>query len=94
MSQPGRGDEAQITVEDRGLGIPPAELPHVFEPFFRGREVIDAQIRGSGLGLSLVKHIIEAHGGRVTVKSAERRGSAFTIHLPAVTEADELISDQ
>jgi signal transduction histidine kinase len=43
--------------------------------------------------LSLVKHIIEAHGGRVTVKSAERLGSAFTIHLPAATGADELISD-
>ena len=84
-----RGDEAQITVEDRGLGIPPAELPQVFEPFFRGRAVVDAQIRGSGLGLSLVKHIIEAHGGRVTVKSAERQGSAFTIHLPAATGADE-----
>ncbi|HST23844.1 MAG TPA: HAMP domain-containing sensor histidine kinase [Blastocatellia bacterium] len=89
----GRGDEAQITIEDRGLGITPAELPHVFEPFFRGRAVVDAQIRGSGLGLSLVKHIIEAHGGRVTVKSAERLGSAFTIHLPAATGADELTSD-
>ncbi len=83
------GDEAQITIEDRGLGITPSELPHVFEPFFRGRAVVDAQIRGSGLGLSLVKHIIEAHGGRVTVKSAELLGSAFTIHLPA----DELASD-
>ncbi|MGA9771165.1 MAG: HAMP domain-containing sensor histidine kinase [Blastocatellia bacterium] len=83
------GDEAQITVEDRGLGINPAELPHVFEPFFRGREVIDAQIHGSGLGLSLVKHIIEAHGGRISVKSAERQGSAFTIHLPAATGVDE-----
>jgi len=87
------GDEAQITIEDRGLGITPAELPHVFEPFFRGRAVVDAQIRGSGLGLSLVKHIIEAHGGRITVKSAERHGSAFTIHLPAAPGADELISD-
>jgi signal transduction histidine kinase len=87
------GDEAQITIEDRGLGIAPSELPRVFEPFFRGRAVVDAQIRGSGLGLSLVKHIIEAHGGRVTVKSAERVGSAFTIHLPAANGADELTSD-
>jgi signal transduction histidine kinase len=81
-----RGDDIEITVEDRGLGIAPAELPHVFEPFFRGREVAAAQIHGSGLGLSLVKHIIEAHGGRVSVKSAEQHGSAFTLHLPVVTE--------
>lgn len=84
-----RGDEAQITVEDHGLGIAPAELPHVFEPFFRGSGVIDAQIHGSGLGLSLVKHIIEAHGGRVTVKSVERQGSAFTLHLPAANEVQQ-----
>lgn len=82
-----RGDDIQITVEDRGLGINAAELPHVFEPFFRGRDVAAAQIHGSGLGLSLVKHIIESHGGRVSVKSTERHGSAFTLHLPAVTES-------
>lgn len=78
-----RGDEARITVEDRGLGIAPSELGRIFEPFYRGREVTAAQIHGSGLGLSLVKRIIEAHGGRVSVQSSEREGSAFTLHLPA-----------
>ena len=89
-----RGDEAQITVEDRGLGIAALELPHIFEPFYRSREVTAAQIHGSGLGLSLVKRIIEAHGGRVTVESAVRRGSRFTLRLPAIAEADQAREEQ
>ena len=59
-----------------------------------GREVTAAQIHGSGLGLSLVKRIIEAHGGRVTVESAEGRGSRFTLRLPAITEADQAREEQ
>jgi len=77
-----RGPEVQITVQDRGMGIAPADLPHIFEPFYRGREVIDAQIHGSGLGLSLVKHVVEAHGGRVSVESTPGHGSTFVLHLP------------
>jgi signal transduction histidine kinase len=80
--------EVCITVEDQGSGIEPADLPHIFEPFYRGREAKAAQIRGSGLGLSLVKHIIEAHGGNVSVKSAPQSGSTFTVHLPAADEED------
>jgi signal transduction histidine kinase len=77
--------EVQITIEDRGAGIDAHDLPHIFEPFYRGQEVTAAQIHGSGLGLSLVKQTVEAHGGRVTVESARGRGSAFTLHLPAAT---------
>ncbi len=80
---PGERTEVWITVQDHGLGIPPSEVPRLFEPFFRGEEAQNRQIRGSGLGLSLVKRIVEAHGGRVGVESAPGRGSAFTIALPA-----------
>ena len=76
-----------VAVADRGRGIPPAELPHIFDPFYRGRFALDRQIHGNGLGLSLVKRIAEAHGGRVSVKSAPDQGSTFTLHLPVAAGA-------
>jgi signal transduction histidine kinase len=78
--------EVQITVEDQGSGIDPRDLPHIFEPFYRGQEATAAQIHGSGLGLSLVKQTVEAHGGRVTVERARQHGSAFTLHLPVANK--------
>ncbi len=77
------GDEVRIAVADRGLGIAAADLPHIFEPFYRGAEAQSRQIRGNGLGLSIVKGIVDAHGGRVTVDSTPGNGSTFVIHLPA-----------
>ena len=84
-----RPPQVQIAVEDWGPGIAPADLPHIFEPFYRGREAIASQIHGSGLGLSLVKGVAEAHGGRVTVESALGRGSVFTLHLSAGIKVGE-----
>jgi len=81
----GQTSEIQITVRDRGAGIPAHEQPHLFEPFYRGAAARAAQIRGSGLGLSLVKQTVEAHGGHVSMKSAAGQGSAFTIHLPVAS---------
>ncbi|HEU4391703.1 MAG TPA: HAMP domain-containing sensor histidine kinase [Blastocatellia bacterium] len=77
-------NEVLVCVRDEGIGIDPSELPHIFEPFYRGRVAVDDQIHGNGLGLSLVKQIVEAHGGRTTVDSAPGKGSTFTIHLPAL----------
>jgi signal transduction histidine kinase len=73
----------EIAVSDRGPGIPSEDLGHIFEPFYRGRRATEQQIHGNGLGLSLVKRIADAHGGRVTVKSAPGAGATFTLHLPA-----------
>ncbi|HZT37319.1 MAG TPA: HAMP domain-containing sensor histidine kinase [Bryobacteraceae bacterium] len=77
-----RDKEVQISVEDRGAGIDPAEQAEIFEPFCRGRAAIEAQIPGSGLGLSLVRSAAEAHRGAVTLASEPGRGSTFTLHLP------------
>jgi signal transduction histidine kinase len=82
------GEEIQIKVSDRGLGVAQSERERIFEPFYRGKEAQAAQIRGNGLGLSLVKHIIAAHGGRVTVESKIGQGSIFILHLPILTAAE------
>ena len=76
-----KGREVQITVADRGPGIAPKDLPHIFEPFYRGRSVI-ATTSGTGLGLCLVERNLRALGGSVTVQSAPGDGTSFTLHLP------------
>lgn len=74
--------EVQVAVADRGHGIDVADLPHIFEAFYRGQYAKERQIHGNGLGLSLVKRIAESHGGRVTVQSSPGAGATFTLHLP------------
>ena len=76
----------RITVEDRGLGIGADDRKHIFEPFYRGREALSRQIQGTGLGLHLVRRIVESHHGTVSVQSEPGRGSTFTIDLPGVHE--------
>lgn len=74
----------EITVSDRGPGIRREDLPHLFEPFYRGRETQAKGVPGSGLGLSVVRHVVEALGGTVSVASnGVDAGSAFTLLLPA-----------
>jgi signal transduction histidine kinase len=84
-----RGEEVQITVADRGIGIEPEELSELFEPFKRGAAAVAAQIPGNGLGLYLVKRIVAAHGGSISVNSEPGVGSTFTIHLPALTDQQQ-----
>ena len=64
------------------MGIPPEEQHRIFERFHRVSTGLIHDVKGSGLGLSLVKHIVEAHGGKATVDSEPGLGSTFTIHLP------------
>ena len=73
---------AAISVEDRGVGIPRAEQQAIFRKFVRGRAAIDANIKGTGVGLSMVEQIVAAHGGEIRVDSEPGRGSTFTIVLP------------
>jgi signal transduction histidine kinase len=80
------GDEVSITLSDRGIGISPDDQERIFEPFYRAADVVAAQVQGAGLGLSLVQRIVEAHGGRIAVKSAKAAGCQFTVHLPAGRE--------
>lgn len=84
----------QIIVKDNGLGINKSDLSHIFEPFYRSQQVVSEQIPGSGLGLSLVKNVVEAHKGRVTVESTLGKGSSFTLHLPVqvVSNLEEKVS--
>ena len=77
-----KGREVQITVADRGPGIAPKDLPHVFEPFYRGQSETAATTSGARLGLCLVERNLRALGGRVTVQSARGEGTSFTLHLP------------
>jgi signal transduction histidine kinase len=80
------GGSIEIRVEDNGPGIDSSALPHLFEPFYRGRRAIEDQIHGTGLGLSLVKHIMDAHGGAVEVRSSAMEGTCFTLKLPVRTD--------
>jgi signal transduction histidine kinase len=76
------GENVVLEVEDEGIGIHPDEVGKVFEKFFQGRNTLDQPAKGTGLGLTLVKHIVEAHGGRVLVESRLGLGSKFSMIFP------------
>jgi signal transduction histidine kinase len=89
LSERGPNSAAEIRIRDQGLGIPPDEIVQIFDPFYRGKQVVAEQIRGTGLGLSLAKTIIEAHGGSIAVNSKPGHGTEFIVRLPATSAEQE-----
>jgi len=79
--------DAVIAVTDHGIGIDASDQPRIFEKFYRVRSPDTDLIAGTGLGLTLVKHIAQSHGGSVDVQSAPGRGSTFSIRFPIPPEA-------
>lgn len=84
--QNGNGTVVEIRVADHGPGIPAGEIRQVFDPFYRGKRAIEEQIHGTGLGLNLVKRIMEAHEGSVDVESEPGKGTEFVLRIPAAPE--------
>jgi signal transduction histidine kinase len=82
------GGEVCVAVEDHGRGIDAADVPHVFEPFYRSPQARQLGVAGVGLGLAIAARIVKALGGRVEVQSEIGRGSQFTMHLPAESNLD------
>ena len=79
-----RGDQATISVRDGGLGIAPRERKAIFEKFVRGDSARASDTKGTGIGLALVRRIVQGHGGAIEVESEPGKGSTFTILLPTV----------
>jgi signal transduction histidine kinase len=76
------GDQVAIRVRDKGIGIPPSERKRIFRKFVRGSSAGTVGVKGMGIGLAMVKHIVDAHGGKILVDGAPGEGSTFTIVLP------------
>lgn len=81
------GSDALIIVEDTGIGIPKEDMPHLFERFYRGHNVNELEIRGTGLGLGIVKEVVDLHMGKIIVESEEGQGTRFQISIPLSTDS-------
>ena len=74
--------EAVLTVRDTGIGIPPEDIAHIFDRFYRVDKARSRATGGTGLGLSIVRQMVQLHGGEITVASESSQGSTFTVTLP------------
>lgn len=77
-----RDDMVVVEVADKGIGIEQSVIDRIFEPFFRAENELTRETQGAGIGLAIVKHIVDAHGGRIDVQSEKGKGSVFTVRLP------------
>ena len=75
-----KGSELSITIKDEGIGIPPEDLPHIFEGFYRGKSTKEST--GHGIGLAVARQIVEAHGGSIMVDSEVNKGTTFSVIFP------------
>ena len=82
-------NSVDVVITDHGIGIDPEEINRIFEPFYRSREEAARRRKGTGIGLSITKHIMEAHGGMVLVQSRREIGSSFTLRFPSHLIAQE-----
>ena len=87
LDRSGPMPRVQVTVADRGMGIPPSEASRVFEPYFRGASASEASIQGSGLGLKLARDLTVRMGGNLYFESEVGKGSVFTLYLPVDSSA-------
>lgn len=85
-ASPGGAGQVVLSCRDTGVGITPADLPRIYERFWKADSSRQRDGEGSGLGLAIVRHVVEAHGGTVSVTSEPRRGTEFQVILPAEVE--------
>ncbi len=83
----------QVNVQDTGYGIPASDLPFIFDRFYRVRNGKNSEMEGNGLGLSIVKSIVEQHKGQITVQSEVDKGTCFSISLPLSSAAELAIAE-
>ena len=76
------GSETEIAVKDEGVGMTPEQVARIFDKFYRADASNTAQVPGTGLGMTIVKHIVDTHGGTVEVESEPGKGTVVTIRLP------------
>lgn len=88
------GDFAVLSVRDTGMGINPQQLPYIFDRFWQADSSTQRKFQGAGIGLSLVKELVEAHGGSVTAESTLGQGTTVKVHLPLASAADWATADE
>ena len=82
------GEMVRCSVRDAGIGIPPEDLPHIFDKFYQVRSSRTSKTKGTGLGLTIVKHLVEAHGGKIGVESVVGEGATFSFTMPIADRPD------